>query len=882
MSSSSHSCVVHSHQTILVNRSNANFYHLRRSKQRPGILLKFDMDRVYKWLTSLPPLVTEDSAIIEPSQPPAAGVDSPLQKHYHQNDDSRRQTSTSSYVISDSAQSDSEPDDPAMHIIQEDPNMSNTQREVEDMDIALIFETVPTLVENAQKIFKLLILNSPDDALRNLRVPGSAMSKHFRLYQKAFNASKTAFGTSQYLVPHIVEAATSTPMLTPVLHKANLAALASFISTAAETSDSTFQMMKEVERAFPKRFGDNVNPDNVNLALEIRTQVLILGMAKCQDYERFNPNIFVRHFFLERDSSSNCHGERWIRRHRIKLWPEMEGSEEFEAKAIERVSKIRSTFKMERNEEHRRSGKDIDMNEDVDVEGLSTMFPWKNFVDMMMNYIKVRVEKVESDGHLNQLVTAVKNINRQSSGFDAYPSTDIPLHIQKEMELGILIDMGDASVADTSTTTVAVTAKEYGSFEKASDSHPAEQSSDIKKPAQCLTSEAKLSASEIRIIKDLDVVLKTPPPPGSVPTFRSIIGSTEEDSILEPIDKEDAPPSPMATLNLHKKISRRQPPQGKKQRFCDPQEGATRVSPFDTSDELRETPPNGIRKKRKFLDLQPRPIRPNPFDSDELREPQPDGIRKKRRFIDPQPGATRVSPFDTSDELRETPPDGIRKKHRRIQRQPSNDEELVVDNRPKNSRLTKKSRQNLLGKGKKVSATRDEAAELMQQNASGGSHVVTRARASTAASSSRIAKPSGSGNRPSRNSIEIDAILMEVHPEDRGLARRVNKTAKINRGKQLGGRKKQVRNFWTSAAEELLVEKIGELGCRWSTIRDLREPLFHGRTDVQLKDKARNMKFDFLKAGTPLPANFRDVTISKKQMEQLRQMGIEWEDDGDE
>ncbi|KAL7265907.1 TTAGGG repeat binding factor, partial [Rhizina undulata] len=380
-------------------------------------------------------------------------------------------------------------------------------------------------------------------------------------------------------------------------------------------------------------------------------------------------------------------------------------------------------------------------------------------------------------------------------------------------------------------------------------SHPAKPSSSwiVKKTTQYFSPQDKLTAFQIRLVRDLDVVLKTPPPPGSIPTFRSIIESTEKDP-----NNDEALPSP----NLHKKVNRPQPRQVKKRRFINPQPGATRVSPFDTSDELRETPKDGVRRKRKLLDLQPRPTNQDPFDSVEPREPQsegtrkkrrffdrqpgprrqspfdfsdqlsetppplrvqrkrkisnfqqrptspnpffnsvepresqPDGIRTKRRFIDPQPGAIRVSPFNTSDELRETPPDGIRKKHRRVQLQPA------------------------------------------------------------AASSSCVAKLPGSGKRPSSkrlSSIETDAILMELHPEYRGCAKRGDNIGKTNRGEHVSGKKKQSRKFWTSEAEDLLVDKIGELGCQWSAIRDLREPLFHGRTNVQLKDKARILKFNFL------------------------------------
>ncbi|KAL7267513.1 hypothetical protein RUND412_009900 [Rhizina undulata] len=343
-------------------------------------------------------------------------------------------------------------------------------------------------------------------------------------------------------------------------------------------------------------------------------------------------------------------------------------------------------------------------------------------------------------------------------------------------------------------------------------SHPAKRGI-VKKGAQYVSSEGKLSAFQLRLEPSLP---------------------------------------PMPTMNLDKKILRRQTPHVTKRRFIDPQPGATRASPFNTSDELRSTPPEKAQRKRKFRELQPRATSLNPFDSNERRESHSDDIRgrKKQRFIDPQPGATRVSPFNTSDELRETPPDGIRKRQRRFQRPPIHDgqpTELALPESPrlpKNAELPKKPKKTLVRKSKKVSVSGDEKAELKQLDASAGPNVVTRNRASAAASSSRVATiPDG----------------------------------------QAAGKKKQRRKFWTCAAEDLLVEKIGEMGCRWSAIRDRNScgNHFQGRTNVQLKDKARNIKFQILKAGKCLPENFHDVTISKKQLTELRRMGIDPEDDGD-
>jgi hypothetical protein len=58
------------------------------------------------------------------------------------------------------------------------------------------------------------------------------------------------------------------------------------------------------------------------------------------------------------------------------------------------------------------------------------------------------------------------------------------------------------------------------------------------------------------------------------------------------------------------------------------------------------------------------------------------------------------------------------------------------------------------------------------------------------------------------------------------------------------------RNYWNAAAEEQLVQYIEEYGCRWKYIQRLDEGstrMFLGRSDVDLKDKARNMKVNYLR-----------------------------------
>lgn len=69
-----------------------------------------------------------------------------------------------------------------------------------------------------------------------------------------------------------------------------------------------------------------------------------------------------------------------------------------------------------------------------------------------------------------------------------------------------------------------------------------------------------------------------------------------------------------------------------------------------------------------------------------------------------------------------------------------------------------------------------------------------------------------------------------------------------------------------------------QFGTSWAKIKQADDrmavPQLTDRSQVQLKDKARNMKLDFLKAEQPLPEFIENVTISKGHKEQLRARGL--------
>ncbi|KAJ9651690.1 hypothetical protein H2198_009037 [Neophaeococcomyces mojaviensis] len=88
----------------------------------------------------------------------------------------------------------------------------------------------------------------------------------------------------------------------------------------------------------------------------------------------------------------------------------------------------------------------------------------------------------------------------------------------------------------------------------------------------------------------------------------------------------------------------------------------------------------------------------------------------------------------------------------------------------------------------------------------------------------------------------------------------------------------QVRRSWTPGEIERLIHLIQEYQTQWSKMlkvdAEMDVPMLQNRTQVQLKDKARNMKLDYLKAEMELPPGFEGVTVSKAHKETFRRLGI--------
>ncbi|KFZ01319.1 hypothetical protein V501_10079 [Pseudogymnoascus sp. VKM F-4519 (FW-2642)] len=86
----------------------------------------------------------------------------------------------------------------------------------------------------------------------------------------------------------------------------------------------------------------------------------------------------------------------------------------------------------------------------------------------------------------------------------------------------------------------------------------------------------------------------------------------------------------------------------------------------------------------------------------------------------------------------------------------------------------------------------------------------------------------------------------------------------------------QRRTKWTQDEEAGFIDLIGRFGVGWAALhaRGQAEGIFDEcRNQGSLKDKARNMKVDFLISGSPLPTNFDLIAIGQKERDKVMSRG---------
>ncbi|PYI02530.1 Myb-like DNA-binding protein [Aspergillus sclerotiicarbonarius CBS 121057] len=224
-------------------------------------------------------------------------------------------------------------------------------------------------------------------------------------------------------------------------------------------------------------------------------------------------------------------------------------------------------------------------------------------------------------------------------------------------------------------------------------------------------------------------------------------------------------------------------------------------------------------------------------------------------FIDRQENAVRVSPVSQASDTRsvERRPRGRPPKRRREASSSSDSDEFEADDREVDTerRRANKPVQTRRSKRARVDSGREETRDGAEDQRRQGSQGAAQSPARTQAGS-----PQRDNNRETASPAP--------------------------KRKTGSGRGRQSRG-WSEAEDARLVRLIEEHGVSWAKIENenLVQPEREGearitdRNQVQLKDRARNLKIKFYREGLPIPKNFGGVTMKRGDCERLEKLGID-------
>ncbi|RDW64255.1 hypothetical protein BP5796_10757 [Coleophoma crateriformis] len=234
----------------------------------------------------------------------------------------------------------------------------------------------------------------------------------------------------------------------------------------------------------------------------------------------------------------------------------------------------------------------------------------------------------------------------------------------------------------------------------------------------------------------------------------------------------------------------------------------------------------------------------------------------KRRYVDPQPGAQKIQ-FDSQEETSPEPP---RRKRVRLETEvsESEDEDAVFQTDQRRPELPRRE---------STPIQREPSPEPSPEPAPEPSPELDKRRSPKR---KVTVNGRGSGRRRQRQPSPDEDIVSDNNDDDEppptfssvaAIAKQEGTRARARRPTM-----SQTRIPWSEHDSSLLVKLIGEYGSSWTQIEQ-RGGFEVSRGQVGLKDKARNMKVAYLKAGIrqgDLPARFEEVALDKKSMNAVR------------
>ncbi|KAE8150483.1 hypothetical protein BDV25DRAFT_154308 [Aspergillus avenaceus] len=790
-----------------------------------------------------------------------------------------------------------------------------------DLYPEMMLDALPDLERAAKNTLEFLVLNSDDpvtivNKAKRHADPTTTQSRRLARFKSKLLSEIKDFGGKTY----IDVTRTSESILSllqnkdgdierwspePVLHQANCARLALEVLLINGNSSASKKAIKDAERLFPSAFmsdltrhgqrysvgKSSLEKDTFELALELRTHAIIIRLEDLQHGHGFDPHAILRDsFFLDVPADENFEAsDAPLRGFGLDAFGGTDRylPARFREAAYDRYNYLRVL---------------LPEDEDgyFDIEELKSTYRWKSLVLRTASWLRKRCAEIDQDLDRQQnaedikrhdLIAEAQESSRVSLG-SANASGLTPRRTETRGERGTVApsdnrrDDGDLPETRTDTPSIIeptarrksgkpsflnaksidrLVQRQQQSRVPADKSQPRRQSEIIERQ----TFQRENDDSESHRRRTLPASLQQPAPEPAPESPREIPVTREASPILSHDEQDMTFVSDELFVGERTQLEKSRSPV--MTRFTrhprrEPQSptpsGAARERRRQSSSNSRSS--EGHQSNHEEDSTQANTTLDLAKSSEEIlnaiqrghasKSDKAPGKTARVAFIDRQEDASRVSPISQeqdpqSAERRRRYRQSKKRRRRNSEEQSSDEDPFQSDARPVDvaRRRAAKPDQPLGKRQRRENAEDEPAAQLqdgLQEEARGGAvpeAEATRDTASVPVSSSAT-----------HNVTSTKSTVRWTPSEDRRLIRLIEEVG-------LGGK----GSNWCK------IERQNEA----QAMRD-GETRIEGRNQVQLKDRARNLKIGFLRDRKPLPRYFEYVTMKQKDYAMLERKGI--------
>ncbi|CEL07162.1 hypothetical protein ASPCAL10325 [Aspergillus calidoustus] len=696
--------------------------------------------------------------------------------------------------------------------------------------------------------------------------PANTQSKHLRYLTSKFAAEFRHFGNQTYLEVDAIGRAFNTALAgrrgsfqdwdpDPVVHLANCVRFAHEILLAGPGLNSRKEVIRHIESSFPLPFmsglvaeGQEKHPgesslqnDTFHLALDIRTQSLILHLEEHQDEPEFNAKHAVRRFFFRGSSRKTFRGFN------LPGFGSSKGTlpDNYAGTVQDRYNEILLA-------EIGEGG--------FEVGNLKGAHPWRSFAMRTAIWVRKRVEEI--DGELKKRMSA-KAVHDAffTSKHPSFASTLEGPESEPNGELEEVVQHVPQQEIFEGETTLQV------------EVEPQQEQRPEPRPERRRSSKGTyLDPISIGRMKErLERLRSVSEASGSV--------NRRQSDIVPPVSQKEREPDRRKTSTLLPASQSKQPAAAPETRALSFESSLFVAQETGEHEELEEPDISlgedltldGGNEGRDIERSDSPPVarstpssRPQPMSNPKtlteriwdvvkggtITQPAPGPARSSTaRFIDRQETAERVSPISQRDSQ-----NAVRRVEERVSRkrarvppeaETSTDDDFDADERDVDLERRRAEKPQQGSKRRRV--VEEDADEE-------GDHEV----ANTNTNASRD---------------EEDEVESPRRPDARVRPAHIRTLPR----KSLGS-----RVFWTEAEDNRLMRLMREYGTSWAVIvrQNEAQPVqegevrIEGRDQVKFKDRARNIKVKLYREGLPVPDYFENVTIKESDRKKLRELGI--------